>query len=56
MSIDVRRPVLECQDCGEVLRELTDALAQQVALRPYDHVAYCAECRRLRRLTWDGEL
>lgn len=40
--------VLECQDCGAVLRRLTPAEAQQMADRPDDFVAYCSDCRRAR--------
>ena len=44
MSMEDR--VLECQDCGVVLRELTAAEAQQVSLRPYDFVVRCSQCQR----------
>lgn len=37
---------LDCQDCGNVVRRLTDAEAQQVADNPYNFVVYCASCRR----------
>ena len=43
------RPVLECQDCGEVLRELSAAEAQAVAARPYDFVVYCGPCAATHR-------
>lgn len=41
--------VLECQDCGEVVRELTPAEAQQVADRPYNFIVRCHECRKYGR-------
>ena len=40
------QPTLDCQDCGMVLRKLTDAEAQQVAENPYNFTVYCATCRR----------
>lgn len=43
------RSYLECQDCGEVLRELTPAEAQRVARAPYDFVCYCRSCVRYHR-------
>jgi uncharacterized protein with PIN domain len=46
-------PILECQDCGSVLRRLSAAEAAEVAARPYDFVRYCGTCARDRR---DGEL
>lgn len=39
------QPVLECQDCGDVVRELSDAEAQRVADSPYDFIVYCHSCR-----------
>ena len=39
-------PVLECQDCGVVLRELTLAEAQQVAANPYNFIVFCKLCQR----------
>lgn len=38
--------VLECQQCGCVLKRLTPAEAQQVALRPHNFVMYCTSCAR----------
>lgn len=38
-------PVLECQDCGAVLRTLSPAEAQKVAANPYNYVLYCALCQ-----------
>jgi len=40
---------LDCQDCGDVVRTLTAAEAQEVAERPYDFVVYCVRCRNDRR-------
>lgn len=37
-------PVLECQDCGAVVRKLTPAEAREVAARPYDFIVYCGRC------------
>ncbi len=37
---------LECQDCGEVVRVLSQAERARVAARPYDFIVYCAGCRR----------
>lgn len=38
-------PVLECQDCGIVLRTLSPAEAQKVAANPYNYIALCMLCR-----------
>lgn len=39
-------PVLECQTCGVVVRELSLAEAQKVAENPYAFIVYCsAQCR-----------
>lgn len=37
---------LECQDCGEALRQLTQKEVQAVANAPYDYVFLCARCRK----------
>lgn len=37
-------PTLDCQACGDVMRYLTPAEAQEVAQRPYDFVVFCPEC------------
>ena len=39
-------PTIDCQDCGVVLRKLTDAQAQQVAANPYNFIAYCNTCQK----------
>jgi hypothetical protein len=41
-------PTLECQDCGVVIRRLTQAEAQCVADRPYDFIVYCRPCANAR--------
>jgi hypothetical protein len=38
-----RQPTLDCQACGNVVRILTPAEAQQVAARPYDFIVYCRD-------------
>ena len=38
-------PVLVCQDCGDVIRRLSDAEAQQVARNPYNFIVYCTPCK-----------
>lgn len=37
-------PTLDCQDCGDVLRVLTQAEYKIVAERPYDFIFYCRLC------------
>ncbi len=37
--------VLECQQCGEVLLELSPKEAQQVAANPYNYIVYCKYCK-----------
>lgn len=39
-------PVIECQDCGRVIRTLTPAEAQQVAARPYNFIVFCYPCKQ----------
>lgn len=41
-------PVLECQDCGRVLRHLSTGEAQQVADNPHNLIAYCSSCAEFR--------
>ena len=36
--------VLECQDCGMVLRELSKAEYYRVAANPYNFIVYCFQC------------
>lgn len=38
--------VLECQDCGDVVKVLEPVEAQQVAEKPYNFIVYCARCKR----------
>lgn len=42
------QPVLECQDCGRVLRTLSPAEAQQVADNPYNFIFFCVPCQRVK--------
>ncbi|WP_162802103.1 hypothetical protein [Ornithinimicrobium murale] len=44
------RLVLECQDCGDVVRKLTAGEAQQVAASPHNFVVFCNQCRRERHV------
>lgn len=36
--------VLECQDCGTVIRELSKAEEQDMARNPYNWITYCRLC------------
>jgi hypothetical protein len=36
-----RKPVLECELCGIVVRELTPAEADEVAANPYNFIVTC---------------
>lgn len=38
-------PVLECQDCGDVLKRLTPEENQRVAANPHSFIVYCGRCR-----------
>lgn len=38
-----RRPTLDCQACGNVVKILTPGEAQQVAANPYNFVVYCRD-------------
>lgn len=44
-----RQSTLDCQDCGDVVRKLTDAEAHEVAREPYNFVVYCGPCRVARQ-------
>lgn len=48
-------PVLECQDCGKVLRHLSPAEAQKVAANPYNFIAYCSRCKSLNEDYMEGQ-
>jgi uncharacterized protein with PIN domain len=37
---------LDCQDCGAILKRLTNAEAQQVADNPYNFIAFCRSCQQ----------
>lgn len=39
-------PTLDCQQCGDVVRRLEPAEAQQVAADPYRFIVYCTTCQR----------
>jgi len=42
----MNQPVLECQRCGDIVRELTIEEARQVAEKPHNFVVYCVRCRK----------
>jgi uncharacterized protein with PIN domain len=42
----VSKPTLDCQQCGNVIRELTPDEAQQVSYNPYNFIVYCHTCKR----------
>lgn len=45
----IRDPgVLECQDCGRVIRHLSVVEAQRIAVNPYNFVFWCDDCSRKR--------
>lgn len=49
------RPVLECQDCGIVIKELTPEEVRLVAANPQNFIIWCGPCgaallRELRAL------
>jgi hypothetical protein len=44
----VYEPVIECQDCGYVLRKMTSAESKRAAQRPYDFEWWCYTCRKDR--------
>lgn len=46
-------PVIECQDCGYILRHLTAAEEAQVAQMPQNFVWYCNPCSKERSRQWD---
>ncbi|AXQ64448.1 hypothetical protein L3Y19_gp079 [Gordonia phage Neville] len=46
MYVPPDRPALECQSCGTALQALTDAQAADMALNPYNYIAFCAPCKR----------
>lgn len=37
-------PTLDCQTCGKVLKVLSPAEAQKVALNPQDFIVDCSDC------------
>lgn len=44
-----KQPTLDCQDCGDTVKKLTDAEAQEVAAAPYNFIVYCPSCKRFRQ-------
>jgi hypothetical protein len=48
------QPTLDCQDCGNVVRKLTGAEAQEVAANPYNFVVYCHVCKAVRQREYEG--
>jgi hypothetical protein len=37
---------LDCQQCGQILRELTPAEARKVADSPENFIIYCKSCQK----------
>ena len=37
---------IDCQGCGKVMRRLDESERREVAVRPYDFVWWCWDCRR----------
>lgn len=37
---------LDCEQCGNVIKELSDVEAQKVAKDPYNYIVYCQKCKR----------
>jgi hypothetical protein len=50
MNYNYTDETLDCQDCGAILRVLSDAEASQVAANPYNYIVYCNSCLRDRRV------
>lgn len=42
----IGQETLDCQNCGIVLKELSNAEAQKVARDPYKFIAFCGPCGR----------
>lgn len=40
---------LECQDCGERLRRLSEDERDAMAENPYAYVVYCFQCAQYRK-------
>lgn len=40
---------LECQDCGDQIRQLNKTQAQMVADNPYNYITYCGPCKLDRK-------
>ena len=41
--------ILECQDCGDRIRKLTNSEIQDCSYNPYKYIVFCNECRRDRK-------
>lgn len=61
MIVKPGTPTLDCQDCGDTVKVLTDSEAQRVARNPYNFVVYCRLCgsarersARIAREDFDG--
>lgn len=39
---------LDCQDCGSVVKVLSESERQEVADNPYNFIVYCRDCRKAR--------
>ena len=39
---------LDCQDCGSVVKVLSEKERQEVADNPYNFIVYCLDCRKRR--------
>jgi uncharacterized protein with PIN domain len=42
-------PTLDCQDCGEPIRVLTQRQARMLAETPYEFLAYCPDCKKYHK-------
>ena len=40
--------VLECEDCGRIIKTLTEYENQRMADKPYDFISYCDPCKASR--------
>ncbi|ANA86167.1 hypothetical protein SEA_LOZINAK_3 [Gordonia phage Lozinak] len=41
-----QRAVIECQGCGIVLQELTEAQRAMVAENPHNYIGFCRPCKQ----------
>lgn len=42
----MKKPSIDCQACGDLIRELSLAEAQQVADNPYNFIWFCKPCEK----------